>query len=527
MEVSLRKREEQEMEDLDGIWEMIVNKCNSLLLEVHSTNFPITEDLIQMHKSILDNIMKIIYLLTGEEYTVMKNNSPHGIMHELTGESNIYGCSETVDENHQTLRTMRISANRSSDLKDEDVDDLSEKEEDEMDEKEIVQVTIQSELCAGPYNVKQQELNVMNPQQVKEEEIPVNISVGCRHETQSVVSINENGEYERGRKDIQKLEIYSDTCAGHSNVTSSAVSRLEKEELNVRIQPQDWKEEIPVNITEADESINRNSLEENHETDETQIDQAANLVDTPYENGTGSEISNMVKGYTCSDCGKYFSYRYCLVSHQRIHTGEKPFACPQCGKCFREKSTLAIHQKIHTGEKPFACSQCGKCFIQRSELVIHQRAHTGEKPFACSQCGKNFSQRACLAKHQRTHTGEKPFSCSQCGKSFSQKTQLGVHERIHVGEKPFACSECGKCFNAQSNLIRHKKIHTGEKPFACAQCGKGFIQQSSLIIHQRTHTGERPYACSECGNCFTHRSTLVKHQRIHTDERNPLVDNSF
>ncbi|XP_075698622.1 gastrula zinc finger protein XlCGF66.1-like [Rhinoderma darwinii] len=163
------------------------------------------------------------------------------------------------------------------------------------------------------------------------------------------------------------------------------------------------------------------------------------------------------KIFPCSECGKHFKSKSILSMHERIHRDEKPFSCSECEKCYRRKSDLTVHQRRHTGEKPFSCSECGKCFIQKSVLVQHQRFHTGVKPFLCSECGKCFTQNSDLLKHQRSHTGEKPYSCSECGKCFSQKSDLVNHRLIHTGEKPFSCSVCGKCYNHRSAVAQHKK----------------------------------------------------------------------
>ncbi|XP_075070808.1 uncharacterized protein LOC142159870 [Mixophyes fleayi] len=225
------------------------------------------------------------------------------------------------------------------------------------------------------------------------------------------------------------------------------------------------------------------------------------------------------KPFSCSECGKSFAQKANLIAHQKIHKGEKPFSCSECGKYFTCKSTLVKHLRIHTGEKPFSCSDCGKCFTYKSHLLEHQRIHTGEKPFTCSECGKCFRHKSHVIGHQRVHTGEKPFRCSKCGKCFTQESSLVHHQRIHTGEKPFTCPECGRCFTYKSTLVKHQIIHSGEKPFSCSDCGKCFTQKSMLVEHQKNHTGERPFTCSVCGKAFTRKSNMIKHQITHTGEK--------
>ncbi|XP_056410290.1 oocyte zinc finger protein XlCOF8.4-like isoform X2 [Hyla sarda] len=202
--------------------------------------------------------------------------------------------------------------------------------------------------------------------------------------------------------------------------------------------------------------------------------------------------------------------------HRTDEKGKKKFRCYECGKYFKQSSSLFIHKRIHTGEKPYSCSECGKCFTRKSGLNTHEKRHTGEKLYSCSECGKCFTDKSNLAKHERIHTGEKPYSCSECGKCFTNKSHLVIHERSHTGERPYSCSECGKCFTNTSHLVTHERIHTGEKPYSCSECEKSFITKTKLRNHQRIHLGEKLFSCSLCGKYFTDKSSLVIHQRIHT-----------
>ncbi|XP_069837831.1 zinc finger protein 547-like [Dendropsophus ebraccatus] len=200
------------------------------------------------------------------------------------------------------------------------------------------------------------------------------------------------------------------------------------------------------------------------------------------------------------------------------HKASQIFECTKCGDCFRTRSLFDVHQRIHKGMKIYPCQECGKCFSCSAHLTLHQRVHTGERPFSCSDCGKCFNRNAHLTVHRRIHTGERPYSCNVCGKSFNCSASLIVHRRIHTGEKPYPCLECGKRFATNSDRAKHQKVHTGIKAFSCLDCKKSFSCKSHLIKHQKIHIGEKPYSCSACGKRFVQKALLMLHLKTHAKQ---------
>ncbi|XP_015978967.2 Krueppel-like factor 17 [Rousettus aegyptiacus] len=86
--------------------------------------------------------------------------------------------------------------------------------------------------------------------------------------------------------------------------------------------------------------------------------------------------------------------------------------------------------------RPYCCQyeDCGKAYTKRSHLVSHQRKHTGERPYKCTwaSCTWSFFRSDELGRHMRIHTRYRPHRCDQCGRQFMRSDHLRQHQRTHL-----------------------------------------------------------------------------------------------
>ncbi|MEE6511930.1 hypothetical protein FKM82_018810 [Ascaphus truei] len=431
----------------------------------------------QMTEKILNHTLEIIYLLTGEDYIVVKKHGEH-----VTDSS-----SPCVPEIF--CRTQRpIMENPTNCL-------IHERNNDKklMSEKILEHTNIIIHLLTGEVPIKC-------------DDVAVYFSV-------------EEWNYLEGHK-----ERYKDLMGNPQNLSSLGKSMS-------RSKPAGWHTPLlSPDCVNEDNRVVKNDQGANNERQNKPMKRqrkdgrimAKESGSQDEENPTASHIYTFREHiWTEPSSTNIEKWEKGNTNAQKIHENLSvmKYKCSECGKDFNNKSDYTIHQRTHTTERLYTCSELQKCFTNNSAFVKHQKIHEGVKLFPCSECGKHFSHKSYLIRHQRIHKADKQFSCSICGKCFSKNSHLVTHQRIHTGEKPFICSECGKCFSQNSDLVIHQRSHTGEKPFVCTDCGKCFPYKSSIVSHQRIHTGEKPFVCTECGKCFSQSSTLVKHQKIHTRKR--------
>ena len=107
---------------------------------------------------------------------------------------------------------------------------------------------------------------------------------------------------------------------------------------------------------------------------------------------------NPARGFSCVDCGKYFSNASNLTRHKKSCTGvANPLQCDVCMKVFSSSGAKSRHKKnVNCKPPPVVCQPVEPVVTPTQYPVIK---HTAESGRVCSYCQKAFSRVDNLKRH--------------------------------------------------------------------------------------------------------------------------------
>ncbi|XP_018115555.1 zinc finger protein 484 isoform X2 [Xenopus laevis] len=533
------------------------------------------KDKKQMTEKILNHALGIIFLLTGEEYIIVKKNYPHSSIQLLTGEVPIkcgdvavYFSMEEWEylEGHKKLykdvgteeqKSSEVPAQQNSDLCDKNQKIVATNHVDKMEEdgNPVQQGPVASD--TGPaYTQNKAPDNVLIAKEEKEEINDLNRNQPGVHSSFDKGN-SHNGVCTSDETKLLKNNLLE--VSRNAVCTSDEIMYMKRNILG------DSQKAICTSNERT--CMKRNTVGDSYSlmnTSEEMMRIKSKLSDP---RSTSKEVmymkNNILGGYTSAVCksaeGMHMKRDIVSNSHNAIHPSDnmvfgnsrfctefqgrhygipsnepKPFGkvilTPISIPCPRGYKTQDLRDHFVTGSN-------GSVSYIESIVNDHQAKLKDEKPYKlevrrqlspkctaseekphkCNVCGKQFPTLSKASSHSRIHN--KPFVCPECGKGFPFRSNLNKHIRTHAKVTQHACPECGKYFDKRTLLEKHFTSHTLEKPYVCPECGKCFSQRSCMETHYRIHTKEKPYSCRECGKCFAQRGHRNMHQRIHTGEK--------
>ena len=139
--------------------------------------------------------------------------------------------------------------------------------------------------------------------------------------------------------------------------------------------------------------------------------------------------------FECLICSKTFLYRIGYVKHMQKHESKKTetetisTTTLDKDETNTEENSVADKAVIKNdmSKTSYFCGYCEKSFISSSKLMTHERIHSGEKPFQCQTCSRSFRELNCMKLHAKIHRKGKPYQCKNCNTFFEDLKSYQKH----------------------------------------------------------------------------------------------------
>lgn len=168
--------------------------------------------------------------------------------------------------------------------------------------------------------------------------------------------------------------------------------------------------------------------------------------------------------------------------------------------------------------KPYHCYQCGKNFTHKAFLKTHQKVHANvdsQMAFSCTECDRRFSKKTELKRHMQNHFERPNYPCPVCGEEFEIKGGLHNHVKSHPGER-FRCKYCNQRFLKIDSYLKHVDRHTVVTPYYCELCKVYQLTERGFTIHNQKHA-EDPLGTKET------KPVVKKKRRRRRRKTKPLI----